>query len=138
MIYKYISQLANMQRRLIDKLSNGKEYSGTEGKVMHYLFTNQDKTIYQKNIEEVFGLRAASATQVINSLEKMGVSRRIQSRADGRYKEIVLTEKANEYREDIFCGIDALEQRIVRGIEPEQLDIWCEITNKMIENLKES
>ena len=38
MIYKYISQLSNMQRRLIDRLAKDKDYSGTEGKLIHYLF----------------------------------------------------------------------------------------------------
>ena len=51
MIYKYISQLSNMQRRLIDRLAKDKDYSGTEGKLIHYLFENRDKTVYQKNID---------------------------------------------------------------------------------------
>ena len=94
MIYKYISQLSNMQRRLIDRLAKDKDYSGTEGKLIHYLFENRDKTVYQKNIESVFGLRASTATQIIASLEKSGLVKRVPSSTDGRYKEIVLTKKA--------------------------------------------
>ena len=63
--------------------------------------------------------------------------RRVTSAADGRYKEIVLTEKANEYREDVFRDMDALEERIVRGISPEQLDAWRLVTEIMIRNLEE-
>ena len=137
MIYKDISRLSNMQRRSIDRLAKGKSYSGTEGKIIHYLFENRDKTDYQKNIESVFGLRASTATQVIASLEKAGLIRRVTSAADGRYKEIVLTEKANEYREDVFRDMDALEERIVRGISPEQLDAWRLVTEIMIRNLEE-
>ncbi len=137
MIYKDISRLSNMQRRSIDRLAKGKSYSGTEGKIIHYLFENRDKTVYQKNIESVFGLRASTATQVIASLEKAGLIRRVTSAADGRYKEIVLTEKANEYREDVFRDMDALEERIVRGISPEQLDAWRLVTEIMIRNLEE-
>ncbi len=48
MIYKRISQLANMQRRLIDKLARGKQYSGTEEKLIHYLFENSGTPTYQK------------------------------------------------------------------------------------------
>ena len=137
MVYKDISRLSNMQRRSIDRLAKGKSYSGTEGKIMHYLFAKRDKTVYQKNIESVFGLRASTATQVIASLEKAGLIRRVTSAADGRYKEIVLTEKANEYREDVFRDMDALEERIVRGISPEQLDAWRLVTEIMIRNLEE-
>ena len=49
MIYKYISQLANSQRRLIDRLAKGKGYSGTEGKIIHFLFEN--KTMLNKIVE---------------------------------------------------------------------------------------
>lgn len=138
MIYKYISQLANMQRRLIDRLAKDKAYSGTEGKLIHFLFANRDQTVYQKNIESVFGLRAATATQVLDSLEKAGLIRRIPGKTDRRFKEIVLTEKADELKQDLFSDMDLLEQQLIRGIDPAKLDLWCEITNQMIENLKET
>ena len=66
MVYKYISQLANMQRRLIDRLAKDKSYSGTEGKLIHFLFENSDKTVFQKNIESVFGLRGACVCDKIS------------------------------------------------------------------------
>ena len=143
MIYKYISQLSNMQRRLIDRLAKDKDYSGTEGKLIHYLFENRDKTVYQKNIESVFGLRASTATQIIASLEKSGLVKRVPSSTDGRYKEIVLTEKAERYKEDVYRDMQTLEYRdmqtleeqIVCGITPEQLEIWRGVTDKMIGNL---
>ena len=137
MIYKYISQLANMQRRFIDRLSKNKEYSGTEEKVIHYLFVNSEKTVYQKHLESVFGLRAATATQVLDSLEKRGLIRRVTSKTDGRFKEIILTEKAVGLKQDIFSDMDTLENRIICGIDPEQLKTWREVTEKMIANLNE-
>lgn len=138
MIYKYISQLANRQRRLIDKLAKDKEYSGTEGKIIHFLFENQDKTIYQKNIESVFGLRASTATQVMVSLEKAGLIKRVPSKEDARYKAIVLTEKADKYKNDVYSDMEKLKEHIIKGIAPEQLNLWYEITEKMIRNMKEN
>ena len=135
MVYKYISRLANRQRRLIDKLAKDKAYSGTEGKLIHYLFESRDKTVYQKNIESVFGLRASTATQIIASLEKSGRVKRVPSSTDGRYKEIVLTEKAERYKEDVYRDMQTLEEQIVCGITPEQLEIWRGVTEKMIGNL---
>ena len=137
MIYKYISQLANMQRRLIDKQAKDRKYSGTEGKVIHYLFEHRRQTTFQKTIESVFGLRAATATQVLDSLEKNGFIKRVVSKTDARFKEIVLTEKANSLKKDVYRDIDSLEKQIERGIDPEQLRVWREISEKIIENLKE-
>lgn len=137
MIYKRISQLANMQRRLIDKLAKEKQYSGTEGKVIHFLFENSGKPVYQKNIESVFALRAATATQVLDSLEKQELIERVPSKEDKRLKEIVLTKKADKLKDDIFHDLDQLESQIVRGLSEAQLHAWCEITNQMIQNLQE-
>ena len=136
MIYKYISQLASSQRRLIDRLAKGKGYSGTEGKIIHFLFENRGKTVYQKNIEAVFGLRASTATQVIASLEKSGLIRRVPSKYDGRYKELVLTEKAEEYKKDVYRDMEELEARITDGIDPAQRALRVELTQKMTENMK--
>lgn len=137
MVYKYISQLANMQRRLIDRLAKDKSYSGTEGKLIHFLFENSDKTVFQKNIESVFGLRASTATQVLASLERSGLIKRVPGKADGRYKEIVLTEKAEEYRRSVYLDMETLDRRITEGIEPGEIELWRGITQKMINNMKE-
>lgn len=135
LVYKYISQLANGQRRLIDSLAINKAYSGAQGKVIHYLFNNKDKTVYQKEIEKSFGLRASTATEIIKSLEKMAVIKRVPSKEDARFKEIILTEKADEYKEDVCHDIEMLEEKLTSEISKEELDSWFVITNKMLANL---
>lgn len=136
-IYKYVSQLANSQRRLIDKLAKEKEYSGTQGKVIHYLFANRAKTIYQKNIEEVFGLRASTATELVSSLEKMGVLKRVPSKNDARFREIILTEKADAFKQEVFHDMNELEERLICNIDPQELNTWINVTCKMLNNLGE-
>lgn len=134
-VYKYISQLANGQRRLIDCLATNKTYSGAQGKVIHYLFNNKDKKVYQKEIEKSFGLRASTATELIKSLEKMGLIKRVNSKEDARFKEIILTEKADEYKEDVCNDMELLEEKLTSKISKEELDCWLVITNKMLANL---
>jgi DNA-binding MarR family transcriptional regulator len=135
LVYKYISQLANGQRRLIDSLATNKAYSGAQGKVIHYLFNNKGKTVYQKEIEKSFGLRASTATELIKSLEKMGVIKRVPSKEDARFKEIILTEKADEYKEDVRHDMEMLEEKLTSKISKEELNYWVVITNKMLANL---
>lgn len=136
-VYKYISQLANGQRRLVDSLAANKAYSGAQGKVIHYLYNNKDKTIYQKEIEKSFGLRASTATELIKSLEKTGVIKRVPGKEDARYKEIILTEKADEYKEDVCHDMEMLEEKLTSKISKEELDCWLVITNKILANLGE-
>ena len=134
-VYKYICQLANGQRRLIDSLAMNKAYTGAQGKIIHYLFSNKDKRVYQKELEKSFGLRASTATELIKSLEKMGVVKRAPSKEDARYKEIILTNKADEYKTDVCHDLKMLEGKLTSQISKEELNCWFEITNKMLVNL---
>ncbi len=135
-IYKYVTQLANAQRRLIERLAKEKTYSGTQGKVIHYLFANKENTVYQKHIERDFGMRASTATELIHSLEKMEMVRRVPSKKDGRYKEILLTEKAITLRDDVSADMNELEQRMKKNLSDEELLLWVKVTCKMLDNLK--
>lgn len=135
-VFKYISQLANSQRRLIDGLASNRVYSGAQEKVIHYLFNNEDNTIYQKDIEKVFGLRASTATELLNSLEKMNMIKRIPSKKDARFKEIVLTDNARQYRDDIFSDMASLETILTLNIDKKDLAAWLAVTQKMLANLE--
>ena len=70
-----------------------------------------------------------------NSFEKSGLVKRVPSSTDGRYKEIVLTKKAERFKEYVYRDMQNLEEQIVSGISPEQLEIWRGVTEKMIGNL---
>lgn len=134
-VYKCISQLANGQRRLIDSLATKKAYTGAQGKIIHYLFSNNDKNIHQKELEKSFGLRASTATELINSLEKMGVVIRVPSKEDARFKDVILTKKADDYKEDVCHDMELLEEKLTSKISKEELDSWFDITNKILANL---
>jgi len=136
--YKYISQLANSQRRFIEHLAIDKEYSGAQGKVIHYLFDNEGKSIFQKHIEKVFGLRASTATELLNKMEEMGIIKRVPSKTDARCKEIVLTAKANTYKNDVLFGMDLVQSKLTQGISVEDLKKWISVTEKMISNLEKN
>ena len=136
-VYKYVTQLANAQRRFIDKLAKKRPYSSAQGKVIHYLFENRNKTVYQKDIERDFGIRPATATELINSLEKMELIRRIPSIKDGRYKELVLTDNAEKLRDAVSEDMSELEKSMTMGLTEEDLLLWAKITSVILENLKE-
>ena len=137
-VYKYISQMANGQRRLIDGMAGNKEYSGAQGKVIHYLSINEGKPVYQKEIEKIFGLRPSTATEMLKGMEKNGLIKRVPGAKDGRFKEILLTEKADAYKADLLSDMEKLETLITNNISPEELQVWAQITEKMLENLERS
>ena len=63
--------------------------------------------------------------------------RRAPSKEDGRYKEIVLTNQAEQYRETVLFDVEKLEAAVRSGISEEEAVTWMEITRKMLAGLGE-
>lgn len=87
-IYRQINILANRQRRHFDRLTAEAPFSGAQGRVLHYLLDHPDEEIFQKDIEEEFGLRPSTATTLLQSMERKGLLRREPSEKDARYKKL--------------------------------------------------
>lgn len=134
-ISRYIGVLANRFRREIDKLSSRDLCSGAQGKALHFILAHEDSDIFQKDIEEEFGLRPPSASALIKKLEQNGLIKREAVDFDGRYKKITASDKALKNKETVINGVEALEERLLDGISEDEIKEWVAITNKMINNL---
>ncbi len=132
---KYISILANRMRREIDALSFRGQYSGAEGKALHFILAHDDSEVFQKDLEDEFGMRPPSASALVKKLEQDGLISRVPVSYDGRLKKIVPSEKAQQYREKVLRDVQDLEDRLLRDIPEQDQTRWLEITKKMIENL---
>lgn len=134
-VSRYVGILANRLRREIDALSFRGQYSGTEGKALHFILAHDDSELFQKDLEDEFGLRPPSASALVKKLERDGLISRVPVSYDGRLKKIVPSEKARQNREKVLCDVQDLEDRLLRGISEQDQAQWLEITKKMIENL---
>ena len=84
---RYIGILANRLRREIDALSFRGQYSGTEGKALHFILAHEDSELFQKDLEDEFGLRPPSASALVKKLEQDGLISRVPVSYDGRLKK---------------------------------------------------
>ena len=107
------------------------------GWIIRYLIENQDKDIYQKDIEEEFQVRKPTVTGMLQLLEKKGYIYRENSPQDGRLKRIVPTKKAEDIRQAILINIEECEARMVRGIAPEDVELCKQVLWQMYENRRE-
>ena len=105
---------------------------------MNYILLESEKhNVYQKDIEKEFGLRPSTATEVLKNLEEEELIVRIQDEEDGRYKKIVFTDKAEKIRSALRGEIEKTEELLLKGITPEEQEIFMKITAKMLENLQQ-
>lgn len=133
---RYVSKLSNKLRRKLDMLSSRKEFSGSQGRTLHFLLA-QTEDVFQKDIEEEYSIRPSTATELLKQMEANGLIRREPVSYDNRLKKIVLTDKALTYRHRVVEDLTALEETLTKGISEEKLEIFFEVIEKMMDNLSE-
>ncbi len=133
---RYVSKLSNKLRRKLEMLSSRNEFSGSQGRALHFLLA-QTGDIFQKDIEEEYSIRPSTATELLKQMEKNGLLIREPAPYDNRLKRIVLTDKALVYKDQVVKELTDLEETLVRGIPEEKLEVFFEVIEKMMDNLSE-
>lgn len=129
-----IGKLANKIRRRIDAFSSKGTFSGAQGRVLHFILA-QREDVFQKDVEEEYGLRPPTATELLKKMEKSGLIYREATAYDARLKRIIASEKAMQYKDQVLGDLTALEQELTRGVTPEELEVFFRVTEKMLKNL---
>lgn len=133
---RYVSKLSNKLRRKLDMLSSRKEFSGSQGRTLHFLLS-QTEDIFQKDIEDEYSIRPSTATELLKQMEKNGLITREPVEYDNRMKKIVLTPKAQKYKKQVIDDLTHLEETLISGISEDKMEIFFEVIEKMMDNLSE-
>lgn len=129
-----ISKLSNKIRRKMDAFSTKESFSGSQGRVLHFLLA-QTEDIFQKDIEEEYSLRPPTATALLKKMEENGLIFRESLPNDGRMKKIVVTEKALQYKDIVMSDITQLEDELTTDISESDMDIFFKVVEKMLNNI---
>ena len=106
------------------------------GWIMRYLYENREKEIYQKDIEKHLSIGRSTVTSIIQLMEKKGFIERQAVQSDARLKKVLLTEKGEKTHETIEALIIQLNQNMMEGIEPEELQTFLEVLSKIRQNIE--
>lgn len=132
-----INQLSHQIKRRVNAHLAGMGITGVQGRVLHYIIGHcNEAAVFQKDIEEAFGLRRSTATGILQLLEKNDLIRRETVAYDARLKSLVPTEKAAGIHEEMRACIRETELLLTRNIDPEQLELFLKIIRMMSENLE--
>lgn len=111
--------------------------TGMHGYLLRYLYENQERDVFQRDIEKAFSISRSSVTVTLQLMEKNGLIRRESVAQDARLKRIVLTQKARDLQRQIEADILAFESNLARGISEEEQEVFLRVAKKMQENLRE-
>lgn len=131
-----INRISNKLRRRLDALSSRGAFSGAQGKTLHFLLA-QPGDVFQKDVEEEYGIRSSTATELLKQMEKNGLITRQPVPYDNRLKKIILTPKALAYREQVVRDVTEIEDTLTKGIDPNQLETFFSVLEQMMDNLSE-
>lgn len=129
-----VGRLSNKLRRKLDMLSSRGEFSGSQGRALHFLLA-QTEDVFQKDLEEEYGIRPSTATELLKQMERNGLIVREPVDYDNRLKKIVVTDKALMFQSQVMEDLTALEDQIVNGISKADLEVFFRVIGKMSDNL---
>ena len=116
---RVVNILAHRIKRRADHELGG-TMTGVQGRILHFILDNcAEREIFQRDIEEEFHLRCSTATGTLQLL-----------------KRIVVTEEGIRFKQEIARTLQSIEDMLVEGIAPEELDLFFSVILKMIENLE--
>ncbi|MGK9251886.1 MarR family winged helix-turn-helix transcriptional regulator [Paenibacillus sp. P22] len=106
-----------------------------QGKIIDYIYKNQDRTIIQKDLADRFHVRGASITSMLQGLEKRGFIERKIPANNERQKNIYVLPKAVELIEEFNASFQSVEDQIVQTLTAEEKKTLKEILVKINEGL---
>lgn len=106
-----------------------------QGKVIDYIYQNQNNHIIQKNLADRFQLRGASITTMLQGLEQKGFIERKIPANNERQKNIYVLPKAIELIEEFQDSFRKVEEEIIQILTEEEKQILKDILIKINERL---
>lgn len=104
--------------------------------ILHYISSKKDKKVYQRDIALALGLRRATLSEILKTMERNKLISRIPDKTDTRIKEIIISENAKQKFSDVKSTLNKAEKTIIKNIKPKDLETFFLVIKKMEENLK--
>ncbi|WP_413408556.1 MarR family winged helix-turn-helix transcriptional regulator [Paenibacillus amylolyticus] len=109
--------------------------SSQQGKVIAYIYENQDNHIIQKDLADRFHLRGASVTSMLQGLEQKGFIERKIPANNERQKNIYVLPKAVDLIEDFNNSFQKVEDEIVQALNDEEKQILKKLLIRINERI---
>lgn len=134
-----IHVLSNLLHRAVDNSTAKKEFdqvTASNAKIIGYIQANQDHDVYQRDLEEAFGITRSTASKSVSLMVSKGLIEREPVEGDARLKKLVITESASELCQKMMDNIHDIEAQMTEGFSEEELDRFVGYMHRMQDNLR--
>ena len=130
-----ISALARVARRSADRSMAELGLSGAQGFVLMHIFFRGD--VCQKDIERHFMMSRATVSNLMDSLEGMGLISRSTDAVDRRRRSLTLTDKGRKMVESSIKCLDSIDE-MMRSSLPDGGKVFLDSCHRLIDVLEEA
>ncbi|MBQ8518381.1 MAG: MarR family transcriptional regulator [Agathobacter sp.] len=102
---------------------------------LHYLRAHKDEDVFQKDLENVFSVSGATATNILKVMEKDGLITRVPMEKDARLKKLEMTEKGIQFDHAAHENILRLEEGMIKGFTEEEITRFREYLDRLTQNI---
>ena len=121
---------ANSHRKTIEQVT------GTNSWIIGYIADHPDRDVFQRDLENVFGITRSTASKTVDALVEKGFVERTPVDYDARLKKLVLTKKASEVLDLMKEDRAMLESVITAGFSDGELEALHGYIERITENIE--
>lgn len=138
-IFNSIKELEKViVRKIMSETSHDEMFSKpsiAQMQIIKYILKHDGKTIYQRDLEEVFNLRRATISGILKTMEKNNVIIRVCDPNDARGKIVILSDDAKKFFKEKETLFKKLETVLKKDISKEELETFYKVILKMRDNI---
>mgnify|MGYP004687846901 FL=1 len=138
-IFNSIKELEKgIVRKIMSETSHDEMFSKpsiAQMQIIKYILKHDGKTIYQRDLEEVFNLRRATISGILKTMEKNNVIIRVCDPNDARGKIVILSDDAKKFFKEKETLFKKIETILKKDISKEELETFYKVILKMRDNI---
>lgn len=132
-----ISRLARELKRTVPNHPSWVELTPHQQQVLHYVLAQQDRPVYQRDLEHHFGIRASSVTGLIKPLVEHGFLTRESVVLDGRLKRLQATPQTRAIQSELMEQTETYAWKLCEGLDEAQIQRAQEVLTQMLFNVQQ-
>ena len=102
---------------------------------IEYLANNQNRDVYQSDLEKEFKISRATVHDVLDTMEKKGMITREKSKVDTRRNRVILNKNVLYHHEEVKNKLKMINTELIKNIDSNDLIVFCKVLDKMNNNM---
>ena len=131
---RYIMKCASGIRHRLDASVEDIALTTNEARALQFIAASEG-TVRQRDLEQEYGLSAATISELMQNMEAKGLIRRETDPEDRRRKRLIIPEAMRSRADAMLDQMADMEAQLARNIDPAKLQVFMEVIEQMSRNL---